>query len=187
MAYNSLELRMITGAGGHAGQTWRYEGTDTPAAVAAAGFISDAFDRGMKIGDYVEVVQFSNTAKAAVVANATYVAGAVASTGATLSAGGVGTVTAAAGAATLSALRGKVTTESLTTAAGAEYTLTLTNSQIAAGDLVFVTTDALTSAGTPGVGGATVTAGQVVITITNLHASAAFNAAILIGFHVVKA
>lgn len=186
MAYDTLELRLITNNGAHAGQTWRYEGTDLPATVAGATYMADAQARGMRVGDIVEVNQFSSTAKTTLVAEARLVCSAVASTGATLGTV-VGTATAVAGAATLSALRGKITTEALTTAAAAEYTLTLTNTQIAAGDLVFVTTDALTSAGTPGVGGATVTAGQVVITITNLHASVAFSAAILISFMVVKA
>lgn len=97
---------------------------------------------------------------------------------------GIGT--AVAGAATVNSYIGKVTSESLTTAAGAEYTLTLTNNKIAAGDIVFVSVDKLTSAGVPGVGSSTVTAGQVVITVTNLDA-AAFNAAIQINFMVVKA
>jgi len=185
MAYDSLELRLITQAGS-AGQTWRYEGTDTPSVVAAANFISDAKERGMNIGDKVEVRQFATTAKAALTASSEFVATAVAAAGATLGAGSSGTATAVAGAATLSALRGVVTTEALTTAAAAEYTLTLTNTQIAAGDFVLATADAGASTGTPGIGGCTVTAGQVVITVTNHHASVAFNAAIKIGFLVVK-
>ncbi len=96
------------------------------------------------------------------------------------------TVTAAAGAATLNSLAGQITTEALTTAAAAEYTLTLTNNRIAAGDMVFASVDAASSAGTPGIGGCTVSAGQVIITVTNLHAANAFNAAIKINFFVVK-
>ena len=185
MAYDTLELRLITQVGGGAGQTWRYAGTDTPSAVAAANFISDGKERGMNVGDKVEVAQFSTTAKTALVAWAEYVVTAVATTGATLGKQS-GTVTAAAGAATLNTIQGVVTTEALTTAAGGEYTLTLTNSQIAAGDFVLATADAATSAGTPGIGGCAVSAGQVVITVTNLHAANAFNAAIKIGFLVVK-
>lgn len=97
-----------------------------------------------------------------------------------------GTATASAGAATVNDLIGTVTTEALTTAAAAEYTLTLTNDKIVAGDMVFASADAASSAGTPSIGGCTATAGQVVITVTNLHASAAFDAAIKINFMVVK-
>jgi len=97
-----------------------------------------------------------------------------------------GEVTAAAGAATLNRMAGQVTTEALTTAAAAEYTLTLTNNQIAAGDMVFASVDAAASTGTPGIGGCTVTVGQVIITVTNLHATVAFSAAIKINFFVVK-
>lgn len=98
----------------------------------------------------------------------------------------IGTATATSGAATLNDLVGTITSEALTTAAAAEYTLTLTNSKIAAGDIVFAAADANGSAGTPGIGGCTVSAGQVIITVTNLHASAAFNGAIKINFMVVK-
>jgi hypothetical protein len=185
MAYAKDELRLITGAGGGFGKTWRYETTDTPTVVAAANYISDAQSIGMDVGDIVQVVQFTSTAKSTFSNYVELVVTAVASTGATLGAGG-GTATATSGAATLNALQGIITTEALTTAAGAEYTLTLTNSQIGANDFVLATADAATSAGTPGIGGCTVTAGQVVITVTNLHAANAFNAAIKIGFRVFK-
>jgi hypothetical protein len=99
----------------------------------------------------------------------------------------MGTATASSGAATCNDLIGKITTESLSTAAGGEYTLTLTNNKIAAGDIVLASVDALSSAGTPGIGGCNVSAGQVVITITNLHASAAFNGPVQINFMVIKA
>lgn len=96
------------------------------------------------------------------------------------------TATASSGTATANGTVGQITTEALSTAAAGEYTLTLTNSSIEAGDMVLASADANGSAGTPGIGGCTVTAGQVVITVTNLHASAAFNAAIKINFVVIK-
>lgn len=100
----------------------------------------------------------------------------------------VGTATASSGAATLNDLAGLVTSEALSTAAAGEYTLTLTNSKIAAGDLVFATAGLGTATtGTPGIGGCTPGAGTCAITVTNLHASAAFNGTIKIGFFVVKA
>lgn len=97
------------------------------------------------------------------------------------------TATASSGAATLNKLSGRITTESLTTAAAAEYTLTLTNSLAEATDIVLWSVGNGTSTtGTPGQGGATVTAGQIVFTVTNLHASAAFNGTLVIGYEIVK-
>lgn len=95
------------------------------------------------------------------------------------------TVTGAAGAATLNAAAGVITTESLTTAAGAVFTETLTNSYIAAADIVLVTVST-TGTGNPVVCEITPAAGSVVITIQNIHASAAFSAALKISFVVVK-
>jgi hypothetical protein len=101
----------------------------------------------------------------------------------------VGTVTASSGAATLNDLIGLVTTESLTTAQNAIYTLTLTNSKIAATDLVFVTVaDGTNTQGTPMLGEVTPAAGSVVIKVINKHASAeALNGTLKIGYFVVKA
>lgn len=97
------------------------------------------------------------------------------------------TAAAVAGAATLNQGQGVVTSEALTTAAGADYTLTLTNSLIRATDLVFATAqsgtntqgDLLLGACTPGAGSAT-------IVIRNGHASQALNGTIKIGFLVVR-
>lgn len=96
-----------------------------------------------------------------------------------------GTVTGAAGAATLNQSSGVITTESLTTAAGAIYTLTLTNSFIAAGDIV-LTMVSTTGTGNPVVTETTPAAGTCVILVQNVHAATAFNAALKIGFVVVK-
>lgn len=101
---------------------------------------------------------------------------------ATVTATGNGTT---AGAATLNAMVGQVTSEALTTAAAAEYALTLTNNKIEAGDLVFTSVDSNAGTNTAGVGGVKVSAGQVIITATNLGAGA-FDAAIKINFFVVK-
>lgn len=96
--------------------------------------------------------------------------------------GGSGATTTAA---TLNNSSGLVTTASSTAAAAATHTLTLTNNLIEVGDLVFANV-ATSGNGSPIVGKITVTAGQVVIVINNVHASAAFNAALVIGFFVVK-
>lgn len=100
---------------------------------------------------------------------------------------GTKTATAVAGAATLNKASGKITTEALTTAAGATYTLTLTNSQIAAADTVFAsvdngtntTPDATVTRVTPG-------AGTVVILVKNTSASA-LNGTLVISFMSLKA
>jgi len=89
---------------------------------------------------------------------------------------GTKTATAAAGAATLNKASGKITTESLTTPPGAAYTLTLTNSAIAAADTVFVSlANGSNSAGLPMVGLVTPAACLATIVVNNMHASAALN------------
>lgn len=100
---------------------------------------------------------------------------------------GTKTATAASGAATLSKMAGVITTESLTTAAGADYTLTLTNSDVAAADQVFASVySGSSTAGTPAVTTVKPASGSVVIVIQNIHATAAFNGTLIISFLVVK-
>lgn len=101
-----------------------------------------------------------------------------------------GAVTAAAGAATLSThYVGKVTTEDLTTAQNAIYTLTLTNTKIAAADIVLVSVaNGTNTQGTPMLGAVTPAANSVVIKVINKHASAeALNGTLIISFVVIKA
>jgi hypothetical protein len=100
----------------------------------------------------------------------------------------VQTGTATAGAVTLNSLRGKITSESLTTAAGATYTLTITNSFVVAGDLVLPNlANGTNSAGTPGILRCTATANTITIVIYNHHAANAFNGTLVIGYKVEKA
>jgi hypothetical protein len=95
------------------------------------------------------------------------------------------TATASGGAATLSNNCGTITSESVTTAAAAAYTLTLTNTTVLANSVVTVSVDNGTnSAGIPVVSTITPTAGQVVIKVYNLAASAAFNGTLKIRFLV---
>lgn len=96
------------------------------------------------------------------------------------------TATAVAGAATLDAMSGVVTSEAVTTAAGATYTLTLTNNQIAAADVVLVSV-AAGGTGMATVARVTPAAGSVAIIIQNIAGAAAFNAALKISFVVIKA
>lgn len=100
---------------------------------------------------------------------------------------GTKTATATAGAATLNKDSGKITTESLTTAKGAEYTLTLTNSAIAAADMVFASVALGTATtGLPMVTTITPAAGSVVIKVLNNDANDALNGTLKISFMVLK-
>lgn len=100
---------------------------------------------------------------------------------------GTKTVSASGGAATLNKDAGVVTSEALTTAAGATYTLTLTNSSIAAADQVFASVQyGSATAGMPCITRVTPGSGSVVIIVQNIHASAALDGTIKIAFMVLK-
>lgn len=100
---------------------------------------------------------------------------------------GTKTATASSGAATLNKMAGVITSESLTTAAGALYTLTLTDSDVAAADQVFASVQNGTNTqGTAAVQTVAPAAGSVVIIVKNTHATQAFNGTIVISFMVVK-
>jgi hypothetical protein len=100
---------------------------------------------------------------------------------------GTKTATATAGAATLNKSAGVITSESLTTAAAAVYTLTITNSTIAAADQVFASVSFGTSTtGEPVVERVTPGAGSVVIRVKNVAGAAALNGTIKVAFMVLK-
>lgn len=101
----------------------------------------------------------------------------------------VGTGTASSAAVTINDLAGLITTEALTTAQNALATVTVTNSKVAVGDLVFVTVaNGTNTQGTPVLTKVTPGAGSFVLLVANLHASAeSFNGTLKIGFFVVKA
>ena len=100
------------------------------------------------------------------------------------------TATATAGAATLNnAGSGIVTSESLTTAPGSDYTLTLTNNMVTATDLVLANVQYGTATtGAPLVSRVTPGSGSVVIIVRNgtIGTDAALNGTIKIGFVVIK-
>lgn len=101
--------------------------------------------------------------------------------------GGTKTATAVSGAVTLNKASGIITTESLSTAAGATYTLTLTDSSIDATDIVFASVwFGSATTGIPEVTMTTPAAGSAVILVHNDHASAAFNGTLKIGFFTLK-
>lgn len=97
-----------------------------------------------------------------------------------------GTATASAGAATLNKMAGKITTNSMTTAAGSAFTLTITNSTIASTDMVFASVN-YGGAGIAKIRNIAPGSGSVVITIHNSDAAASFNATAVVSFLVIKA
>ena len=100
---------------------------------------------------------------------------------------GTKTATATSGAATLNKMSGIITSESLTTAAGATYTLTLTNSNITASDIVMADVYfGSSTTGMPGITTITPGSGSVVVIVQNFHTSAALNGTIKISFVVFK-
>ena len=101
----------------------------------------------------------------------------------------IGTGTASSAAVTINDLAGLITTEDLTTAQNALATVTVTNSKVAVGDLVFVTVaNGTNTQGTPVLTKVTPGPGSFVLLVANLHATAeAFNGTLKIGFFVVKA
>lgn len=96
-----------------------------------------------------------------------------------------GTATASSGAATLNRAVGTITSESLTTAAGSTYTLTLTDSLISASSTILANVFlGSATTGTPQIVSATPGAGSAVIVVKNIHASAAFNGTIKVQYQV---
>lgn len=100
---------------------------------------------------------------------------------------GAKTAAATAGAATLNNYSGVVTTEALTTAAGAVYTLTLTNARFKANDIVNVTIgNGTNSAGAPTLQTVTPAAGSATIVIANRHAANALNGTLTVMFSIFR-
>lgn len=96
--------------------------------------------------------------------------------------------TSAAGAVTFNnATAGIITTESLTTAAGVTYKITLTSNLVKAGSVVFASVAFGTSTtGDPIVTQVASAAGSVAINIKNDHATAALNGTLKIGFAIFQ-
>lgn len=95
--------------------------------------------------------------------------------------------TATSGAVTLDRISGIITTASLTTAAAATYTLTITNNKILATSIVLVTIgDGTNSQGTVMLNTVAPADGSVVIVLTNDHASSALNGTLKVSFLVLN-
>ncbi len=88
---------------------------------------------------------------------------------------------------TCSAYSGVITTVSQTVAAGAEAEFTVTNTNVAATDVVVACIKTHTSAGSFIVAVSAVAAGSFKLHLTNLHASTAGNNVLVINFIVLKA
>jgi len=88
---------------------------------------------------------------------------------------------------TCSAYSGVITTVSQTVAAGAEAEFTVTNTNVAATDVVVACIKTHTSAGDFIVAVSAVAAGSFKLRLTNLHASTAGNNVLVINFIVLKA
>lgn len=80
---------------------------------------------------------------------------------------------------------GQITTVALSTAAGAEEVFTVTNDQVGAAEVVAVSVGTYAGAGTPVANVKNVKSGSFDIVITNLHASAALDAAVVVNFIVL--
>lgn len=100
--------------------------------------------------------------------------------------GAVTQITSASTGVTLNNVSGQITTVALTTAAGAEEEFVVTNSAVAATDVVVLSTT-YDGGGTPVFSVKKVAAGAFNIVVTNVHASAAFDAVMVINFAVIKA
>lgn len=88
---------------------------------------------------------------------------------------------------TCSAYTGVITTVSQTVAGGAEAEFTVTNTKVAATDVVVACIKTHTSAGEFIVGVSAVADGSFKLRLTNLHASTAGNNVLVINFVVLKA
>lgn len=88
---------------------------------------------------------------------------------------------------TCSAYSGVITTVSQTVAAGAEAEFTVTNTLVAATDVVVACIKTHTSAGSFIVATSAVADGSFKLHLTNIHASTAGNNVLLINFIVLKA
>lgn len=96
-----------------------------------------------------------------------------------------GTATGTSNASTLNRPYGVITTESVTTAAGATFTETITSDDVAATDVCFASVTTA-GTGTPAITKVTPAAGSLVIIVQNIHASAAFNAVLKITYACFK-
>ena len=99
----------------------------------------------------------------------------------------VGTVTLVSDAGTLNRRAGIVTSEASTLAAGSAVSYVITNSEVAAGDIVMVSRMGGTSNEGTEIWSAVATANTITVLVENRHASAAFDGTFIFAFLVIKA
>ena len=99
--------------------------------------------------------------------------------------GAVTQITSRSTGVTLNTICGQITTDTTSLAAAAEATFTVTNSAVAATDVVVVSITP-GGTGTPMAYVSSVAAGSFAITISNLHASTADTSADVINFAIIK-
>lgn len=87
---------------------------------------------------------------------------------------------------TLNTNVGQITTQGATAAAAGEHAFVVTNSTVAATSVVVANIASYAGGGTPIVSVTAVAAGSFTLTITNLHAANALDAAMVINFAVIK-
>lgn len=98
-----------------------------------------------------------------------------------------GTATAVSGAATLNQDAGTITTDSLSTAAGSTYTLTIGCNQITPNSVVLATMgNGTNSAGDPTISTVKPGNGVVTIVITNRASAAALNGTLLVALIILN-
>jgi hypothetical protein len=102
--------------------------------------------------------------------------------------GTVTQITSRSTGVTLSKICGQITTDSTSLAAGAEATFVVTNTKVGAADVVVCCVKSGgTTAGSTWASVTAVAEGSFSITVSNLHASTADTAALVINFVVIKA
>lgn len=162
-------------------------GQTTPAAVAATTLSASGAVSGAGFtARFASPGPIGNTVPSTIAATTASTTGLASLNSAQIDTG-TKTATASSNAATLSKNAGVITSEALTTAAGATYTLTLTNTMVAAADQVLASVQlGSATTGMPVVTTVTPGVGSVVIVVQNIHASAALNGTIKIAFVVYK-
>jgi hypothetical protein len=186
MAYAASGLSLRSQLIGGGGRVWDYASSDALAAVMATDYFALAYDHGMREGDVIDIRETDTDPPnfVRVKVNAIDADG-----NATVSPMPIdnGTVTLASNAGTLNRLAGRITTEALTTAAAGSQALVLTNSLVAAGDMVHVQWSGGTSTGGTPIIKAVCTASTLTITLYNKHASAAFDGTFILDYRIDKA
>lgn len=165
------------------------------AALAALVSLSvgPAFAAGIYTPGFPNLPAASITGAETIPADTNYAGGAQPQTASVTSAaiktyangGAIVTGAATAGAVTLNGERAIATSEALTTAAGAVYTLTETNSSVVAASLVTCSVgNGTNTQGIPVVSTVVPAAGSVVVKVLNAHASQALNGTITVACRI---